>query len=77
MAEGEKKRAINRLKTMYPLRALVDGMYERAVEASKEGRPVAWCMVGQPRLTWRSLMLMVFLPICAATPETVSATRHD
>lgn len=40
-----KKRAINRLKTMYPLRALVDGMYKKAVEASKNGEPVAWCMV--------------------------------
>jgi benzoyl-CoA reductase/2-hydroxyglutaryl-CoA dehydratase subunit BcrC/BadD/HgdB len=30
---------------MYPLRALVDGMYEKAVEASREGEPVAWCMV--------------------------------
>ena len=40
--EQKKKSVINRLKTMYPLRALVDGMYERAVEASKEGKPVAW-----------------------------------
>ncbi|MBI2859873.1 MAG: 2-hydroxyacyl-CoA dehydratase [Chloroflexi bacterium] len=43
--EEKKKRAINRLKSMYPLRALVDGMYEKAVEASKHGEPVAWCMV--------------------------------
>ncbi|MBI2869487.1 MAG: 2-hydroxyacyl-CoA dehydratase [Chloroflexi bacterium] len=40
----EKKKPIKRLKSMYPLRALVDGMYEHAVEASQEGRPVAWCM---------------------------------
>jgi len=45
MTDEKKKRAINRLKTMYPLRALVDGMYEKAVEASKNGEPVAWCMV--------------------------------
>jgi benzoyl-CoA reductase/2-hydroxyglutaryl-CoA dehydratase subunit BcrC/BadD/HgdB len=45
MTEVKKKRAINRLKTMYPLRALVDGMYKKAVEASKNGEPVAWCMV--------------------------------
>jgi len=43
--EQKPKKAINRLKTMYPLRALVDGMYEKAVEASKQGEPVAWCMV--------------------------------
>jgi len=45
MTNEKKKRAINRLKTMYPLRAQVDGIYERAVEASKEGRPTAWSMV--------------------------------
>ncbi|MCH8864106.1 MAG: 2-hydroxyacyl-CoA dehydratase [Chloroflexi bacterium] len=45
MTVEKKKRAISRLKSMYPLRALVDGMYKKAVEASKNGEPVAWCMV--------------------------------
>ena len=44
MAE-EKKRPINRLKTMYALRALVDEMYESGLEAKREGKPVAWCML--------------------------------
>ena len=42
--EKEKKRSINRLKSMYPLRALMDKNYKAAQEAKDEGRPVAWCM---------------------------------
>jgi len=41
----EKKKAMNRLQTMYPLRALIDEMYKRSVEAGKAGKPTAWCMV--------------------------------
>ena len=44
MPDEKKKRTINRLQTMYPLRALIDGMYERAVEASKEGKPTVSSM---------------------------------
>ena len=40
-----KVKPIRRLKSMYPLRALVDGMYERGLEAAAAGKPVAWCMV--------------------------------
>ncbi|MFC1992338.1 2-hydroxyacyl-CoA dehydratase [Chloroflexota bacterium] len=40
----EKKRAINRLKTMYPLRAQIDEAYKRNAEAIKEGKPTAWSM---------------------------------
>jgi len=43
--EGEKKKAISRPKSMYPLRAQVDGTYERAIESGKEERPVVWSMV--------------------------------
>jgi benzoyl-CoA reductase/2-hydroxyglutaryl-CoA dehydratase subunit BcrC/BadD/HgdB len=45
MAKEEKKKRINRLKSMYPLRAQVDGTYERAVASSKANRPTAWSMV--------------------------------
>ncbi len=45
MTNQEKKKSINRLKSMYPLRAAVDGMYERGIETSKAGKPIAWCMV--------------------------------
>ena len=47
MAEGGRKRAINRLQTMYPLRALVDEMYQESIEARKAGNPVAWCMADE------------------------------
>ncbi|MFC1921190.1 2-hydroxyacyl-CoA dehydratase subunit D [Chloroflexota bacterium] len=41
----EKKRPINRMKTMYALRALVDEMYDSSLEAQKEGRPIVWAML--------------------------------
>ncbi|UCD08494.1 MAG: 2-hydroxyacyl-CoA dehydratase [Dehalococcoidales bacterium] len=42
------ERPLNRLKTMYELRAYVDSMYEDSREAEDEGRPVAWCMLSIP-----------------------------
>ena len=42
------ERPLNRLKTMYELRAYVDSMYEDGREAEGEGRPVAWCMLSIP-----------------------------
>jgi hypothetical protein len=44
MPTEEKKRSINRLQSMYPLRALMDKNYKAAQEATAEGRPIAWCM---------------------------------
>lgn len=69
MTEETKKKAINRLKTMYPLRALVDGMYERAAEASKEGKPVAWCMVNW----WAGDVIMKAMDVAAVYPEDYGA----
>jgi benzoyl-CoA reductase/2-hydroxyglutaryl-CoA dehydratase subunit BcrC/BadD/HgdB len=46
-AEGTKIRPINRLRSMYALRAEVDKMYQVAERAKEEGKPVAWVMVGQ------------------------------
>jgi len=45
VTQEEKKRPINRLKSMYALRAHVDKMYDVGREAEKEGRPVAWVML--------------------------------
>jgi len=45
MTQETKPRALNRLKSMYELRAEVDRMYEGGVEASEEGKPVAWVML--------------------------------
>jgi len=45
MTQETKPRALNRLKSMYALRAEVDKMYEGGAEASEEGKPVAWVML--------------------------------
>ncbi len=45
MTQDTKTRPLNRLKSMYSLRAEVDKMYETGGEASGEGRPVAWVML--------------------------------
>ncbi len=42
-----KIKAINRLQSMYALRAEVDKMYEAGEQATTEGKPVAWVMLGQ------------------------------
>ena len=40
-----KKKAISRLKSMYPLRAKVDETYAKSVEAMRAGKPTGWAMV--------------------------------
>jgi len=42
--QEEKKRPINRLQSMYALRALYDEISQTGLDAKKEGRPVAWSM---------------------------------
>ena len=47
MATEEKKKSINRLKSMYPLRAHVDESYRKGIEAMKAGEPtVCPCLPG-------------------------------
>lgn len=69
MVTEQKKKSINRLKTMYPLRALVDGMYEKAVAASQAGRPVAWCMVNW----WGGDVLLRAMDVACIYPEDYGA----
>ncbi len=69
MTEEKKKRVINRLKTMYPLRALIDGTYEKAIEAGKNGEPVAWCMVNW----WGGDVILMAMGVAAVYPEDYSA----
>ena len=45
MVTGEKKKAIRRLKSMYPLRAKVNESYLKGAEALKSGKPVVWGML--------------------------------
>ncbi|MDO8635945.1 MAG: 2-hydroxyacyl-CoA dehydratase family protein, partial [Dehalococcoidia bacterium] len=40
---AERKRPINRVQSMYALRAEMDKQYQDTVKAQKEGRPIAWC----------------------------------
>jgi benzoyl-CoA reductase/2-hydroxyglutaryl-CoA dehydratase subunit BcrC/BadD/HgdB len=45
MVTEEKKKVINRLKTMYPLRAKVNETYLKSIEAIKAGKPAVWAML--------------------------------
>ena len=73
MATEEKKKAISRLKSMYPLRAEVDKSYQKSVEAMRAGKPVAWAMVnwwqGDPILKAMDLEVVYpenFGTVCAS-----------
>ena len=68
MAE-QKRRAINRLQTMYPLRANVDKMYEKGAEASKAGKPTAWCMVNW----WEADPILLAMDVEMVYPENYGA----
>jgi len=69
MSNEKKKRAINRLKTMYPLRNLIDEMYKRGVEASKIGKPTAWSMVNW----WEADPILKAMDIEIVYPENYGA----
>ncbi|MDO8688109.1 MAG: 2-hydroxyacyl-CoA dehydratase family protein [Dehalococcoidales bacterium] len=42
--EVKRTRPVNRVQTIYPLRAYVSEMDENRKNAKQEGRPIAWCM---------------------------------
>jgi len=65
----EKKRAINRLQSMRPIRAEVDEIYKRSVEAVKAGEPTAWVMVNY----WLADAILNAMNIEAVYPESYSA----
>lgn len=69
MADKGKKRAISRLQTMYPLRRLVDGVFQKSVEASKEGKPTAWCMVNW----WGGDSILRAMDVATVYPENYGA----
>ena len=71
------ERPLNRLKTMYELRAYVDSMYEGGREASDEGRPVAWCMLSIPTPILTAMGIEAVFPenygtICASAGAAAS-----
>jgi benzoyl-CoA reductase/2-hydroxyglutaryl-CoA dehydratase subunit BcrC/BadD/HgdB len=45
MTQERGKRPLNRLQSMYPLRALVDQTYISSLEAQSKGKPVVWSML--------------------------------
>jgi len=63
--EKKKKRTITKLESMYPLRALVNDMYQKGVEAGKEGRPVAWGMLNW----WHGDLILRAMDVEAVYPE--------
>ena len=69
MADEVKKKAINRLQTMRPLRANIDKMYQRGVEAGKEGRPTAWCQVNW----WEADPILIAMDVEVIYPENYGA----
>jgi len=68
MAE-KRKRAINRLQTMYPLRANVDAMYQKSVEATRAGKPTAWCMLNW----WEADPILLAMDVEMVYPENYGA----
>jgi benzoyl-CoA reductase/2-hydroxyglutaryl-CoA dehydratase subunit BcrC/BadD/HgdB len=54
---------------MYPLRALVDGRYERGLEAAAEGKPVAWSMVNW----WQGDLILRAMDVASIYPEDYGA----
>ena len=65
MAAEEKKKAINRLESRKLMRPMVNRMYEGGVEAAKEGKPVAWCMVNW----WEGDPILKAMDVIAVYPE--------
>ncbi len=64
-------RPINRLKSMYDLRAYVDSMYEGGGESKDDGQPVAWGMLSIPTPILTAMGMKVVFPenygtICAS-----------
>lgn len=62
---GTKKRSINRLNSMYPLRAKVNESYEKSVRAVKDGKPAVWSMVN----IWQSEILLKAMDVEVFHPE--------
>lgn len=74
MATDQKKVTINRLKSMYPLRAHVDESYRRGIEAMKAGKPTVWSMLAW----WEGDVILKAMDLGVVYPEnyaTVCATQ--
>lgn len=65
---AEKKRAINRLKSMYPLRNLVAQDYLDTLKASNEGKPTVWAMLNY----WEGDLPLKAMDLNIVYPENYS-----
>jgi benzoyl-CoA reductase/2-hydroxyglutaryl-CoA dehydratase subunit BcrC/BadD/HgdB len=68
MAQEVKTRPLNRLQSMYALRAEVDKMYQAGEEAGAEGKPIAWVMLEG----WANAILNA-MDIITVFPENYSS----
>lgn len=69
VTKEEKKRAINRLKTMYPIRAKIDEAYKRSAEAVKAGKPTVWSIVDH----WAAALVFKAMDLEVLYPENYGA----
>ena len=69
MSHEIKRVAINRLQSMYPIRAQIDEMYKRTVEASQAGKPIAWCQVNW----WQADPILKAMDVAVIYPENYGA----
>ena len=67
-AKTEQKKAINRLKSIYPLRNVIQQDYLDALHANKEGKPVVWAMVNM----WEGDLPLKAMGINLIYPENYS-----
>ncbi|MFA5398887.1 MAG: 2-hydroxyacyl-CoA dehydratase family protein [Dehalococcoidia bacterium] len=65
----EQRRAINRLKSMYPLRNLVQQDYLNTLQAAKEGEPTVWAMINY----WEGDIPLKAMGLNIVYPENYSA----
>ncbi len=63
--KSEKKKYINRLRSMYPLRRLVNEAYLKTLQAGSEGKPTAWAMVN----FWEADVILKAMDIDVVYPE--------
>ena len=69
MADKEKPRPINRLRTVKDVRPIVDKMYQEGVEATASGKPIAWAMVNW----WHADPILKAMDFTVIYPENYGA----
>jgi len=68
-SKKEKSKAINRLQSMYHLRAKTNESYRKSIEAMKEGKGVVWSMVSW----WQADPIFKAMDLQVVYPENYGA----